>query len=121
MKKVILAGLMLAAALGAGSASAQNTQPAPKPTIDQADVFLGVCQREENFDACIMYLSGYTNGVLVQSLIDKQRPRYCVPPNVARREQLGALIAWMKLHLGEILQPTGVVIYKAMLGIYPCR
>ena len=68
-----------------------------------------------------MYLAGYTNGALVQTLIDKQPPRYCIPPRLGRKEQLGALLAWMKGHLQYILEPTGAVIYKALIGTFPCR
>ena len=122
MKKLTLAGLVLATALSAGSAFAQTpfaqtAQPtatpaqvqapaqaqAQAPTIDQGDVFLGVCQKPENLDACVMYYAGYTNGVLVQSLIDKQRPRYCVPPNISRQDQLAAVTAWMKRNLDHVL------------------
>ncbi|CAB3797653.1 hypothetical protein LMG28688_04570 [Paraburkholderia caffeinitolerans] len=124
MKKPLLAGLTLVAALCAVNAAAQATQaPAatPAPSIDQADVFLNVCQRPENLDACVMYLSGYTHGALVQTLIDKQPQRYCVPPNLGRKEQLGAILTWMKGHLQYILEPTGAVIYKALMGTFPCR
>lgn len=120
MKKLTLAGLVLATALSAGSAFAQTpfaqtAQPTATPaqvqapaqaqatTIDQGDVFLGVCQKPENLDACVMYYAGYTNGVLVQSLIDKQRPRYCVPPNISRQDQLAAVTAWMKRNLDHVL------------------
>lgn len=141
MKKPFLAGLALVAALGAGHAAAQvpftqapqgtqgtqatqAPQAAPgarAPSIDQADVFLNVCQRPENLDACVMYLAGYTNGVLVQTLIDKQPQRYCVAPNLGRKEQLGAILAWMKGHLQFILEPTGAVIYKALMSTFPCH
>lgn len=130
MKNALLAGLALAAALGAGNAAAQSTQPArpaqapsaaPAPSIDQTDVFLNVCQRPENVDACIMYLAGYTNGALVQTLIDKQPARYCVPQNLGRKEQLDAILAWMKGHLQFALEPTAAVIYKALIGTFPCR
>ncbi|MCG5071758.1 Rap1a/Tai family immunity protein [Paraburkholderia tagetis] len=119
MKKPLLAGLALVAALCAGNAAAQATQKAP--SIDQADVFLNTCQKPENLDACVMYLAGYTNGALVQTLIDKQPPRYCVPPNLGRKDQLGAIMVWMKGHLQYILEPTGAVIYKALMGTFPCR
>jgi len=133
MKKTLLARLALVAALGAGNAAAQAAQPAQSTqsaqtppaaaarSIDQADVFLSVCQAAENLDACVMYLAGYTNGALVQTLIDKQPPRYCVPPSLGRKEQLGAVLAWMKGHLQFILEPTGAVIYKALIGTFPCR
>ncbi|WP_156992435.1 Rap1a/Tai family immunity protein [Paraburkholderia oxyphila] len=136
MNKPLLAGLALIAALGAGHAAAQSTQPAqatrpaqaaqtapaaPARSIDQADVFLSVCQQPENHDACVMYLAGYTNGALVQTLIDKQPPRYCVPSNLPRKEQLNAIVAWMKGHLQYVLEPTGAVIYKALIGTFPCR
>lgn len=144
MKKLTLAGLVLATALSAGSAFAQTPfaqtaqptatpaqvqAPAPAqaqaqaqaPTIDQGDVFLGVCQKPENLDACVMYYAGYTNGVLVQSLIDKQRPRYCVPPNISRQDQLAAVTAWMKRNLDHVLEPTAAVIYKALVATFPCK
>ncbi|WP_322032079.1 Rap1a/Tai family immunity protein [Paraburkholderia sp. J76] len=144
MKKLFLAGLVLATALGGGSAFAQTpfgqtVQPAPAPapapgpaavqtqnqgqvpTIDQGDVFLGVCQRPENLDACLMYYAGYANGVLVQSLLDKQRPRYCIPPNVSRKDQLAAVTTWMKRNLDHVLEPTAAVVYKALVGTFPCR
>jgi hypothetical protein len=140
MKKLFLAGLVLATALSAGSALAQTpfaqtAQPAPAPapaqtqaqaqartpSIDQGDVFLGVCQKPENLDACLMYYAGYTNGVLVQSLIDKQRPRYCVPPNIGRKDQLAAVTTWMKRNLDHVLEPTAAVIYKALVGSFPCK
>ena len=138
MKKLTLAGLVLATALSAGSAFAQTpfaqtAQPTATPaqvqapaqaqatTIDQGDVFLGVCQKPENLDACVMYYAGYTNGVLVQSLIDKQRPRYCVPPNISRQDQLAAVTAWMKRNLDHVLEPTAAVIYKALVATFPCK
>ncbi len=133
MKNALLAGLALVAALGAGNAAAQSTQAtqpsqpaqaapaAPSTSIDQTDVFLNVCQRPENVDACVMYLAGYTNGALVQTLIDKQPPRYCVPQNLGRKEQLGVILAWMKGHLQFVLEPTAAVIYKALIGTFPCR
>ena len=138
MKKLTLAGLVLATALSAGSAFAQTpfaqtAQPtatpaqvqapaqAQAPTIDQGDVFLGVCQKPENLDACVMYYAGYTNGVLVQSLIDKQRPRYCVPPNISRQDQLAAVTARMKRNLDHVLEPTAAVIYKALVATFPCK
>lgn len=124
MKKVTLAGLSLvitAIALSAGGALAQTPQPGPAPSIDQGDVFLAVCQKPENLDACIMYLAGYTNGALVQSVIDKQRPRYCIPPNVGRKDQLVAVTTWMRGHLEHVLEPTAAVVYKALIGAYPCR
>jgi hypothetical protein len=124
MKSTFLAGLAVVAALYTGTAAAQSAptaQAAPAPSIDQADVFLGVCQKPENLDACVMYLAGYTNGALVQSLIDKQRPRYCIPQNLGRLEQLGAVTTWMKGHLENILEPTGAVVYKALIGAFPCR
>ena len=136
MKKLALAGLLLANVLCTGSALAQTpfaqtAQPTaaqvpaparpPAPTIDQGDVFLGVCQKPENLDACLMYYAGYTNGVLVQSLIDKQRPRYCVPPNVSRKDQLATVITWMKRNLDHVLEPTAAVIYKALVGTFPCK
>lgn len=68
-----------------------------------------------------MYLAGYTNGVLVQTLIDKQPPRYCIPRNLGRKEQLGAILAWMKGHLQYVLEPTAAVIYKALIGTFACR
>ncbi len=144
MKKLTLAGFVLANVLCAGSALAQTPfpqtartaataaqvqapapAPAPSqnqvPTIDQGDVFLGVCQKPENVDACVMYYAGYTNGVLVQSLVDKQRPRYCVPPNISRKDQLAAVTAWMKRNLDHVLEPTAAVIYKALVGTFPCK
>jgi hypothetical protein len=130
MKRTLLAGLAVVATLCAGHAAAQSAPmvpavqmapAAPSRSIDQADVFLGVCQKPENQDGCVMYLAGYTNGALVQSLIDRQRPRYCIPQNLERREQLGAVIAWMKGHLENILEPTGAVVYKALIGAFPCK
>lgn len=133
MKKLFLAALVLATALSGGSALAQTAPPAPVPapvqtrsqgqvpTIDQGDVFLGVCQKPENLDACLMYYAGYTNGVLVQSLLDKQRPRYCIPPNVSRKDQLVAVTTWMKRNLDHVLEPTAAVVYKALVGTFPCR
>ncbi|MEM5313327.1 Rap1a/Tai family immunity protein [Paraburkholderia sp. JHI869] len=124
MKKLILAGLLFASALSAASAfaqTAQTAQSAPAPSIDQGDVFLGVCQKPENLDACLMYYAGYTNGVLVQSLLDKQRPRYCVPGNISRKDQLAAVTTWMKRNLDHVLEPTAAVIYKALIGSFPCK
>ncbi|CAD6558266.1 hypothetical protein LMG27952_06596 [Paraburkholderia hiiakae] len=138
MKKLTLAGLVLANVLCAGSALAQTPfaqtaqrtataaqVPAPAqaeaPTIDQGDGFLGVCQKPENLEACVMYYGGYTNGVLVQSLIDKQRPRYCVPPDISRKDQLAAVTTWMKRNLDHVLEPTAAVIYKALVGTFPCK
>ncbi|MFD1561452.1 Rap1a/Tai family immunity protein [Paraburkholderia silviterrae] len=133
MKKPLLAGLALVAALGAVNAAAQSTQPAqptqpaqtasaaPARSIDQADVFLSICQQPENHDACVMYFAGYTNGALVQTLIDKQPPRYCIPSNIPRKDQLSAIVTWMKGHLQFVLEPTGAVIYKALIATFPCR
>ncbi|MDR3099062.1 MAG: hypothetical protein LBV73_18565 [Paraburkholderia sp.] len=129
MKKPLLAGLAIVAALSAGSVAAQSAQPAQPvqkapaaaPSIDQADVFLKVCQTPENLDACVMYFAGYTNGALVQTLIDKQPPRYCIPSSLTRKDQLGAVLAWMKGHLQYILEPTGAVLYKALISTFPCR
>ena len=68
-----------------------------------------------------MYFAGYSNGALVQALIDKQQPLYCLPPKLGRKEQLGTVLQWMKGHLQYILEPTGAVIYKALIGTFPCR
>lgn len=124
MKKTLLAGLLLAFAIGAGPAAAQNVQMAPArpaPSIDQADTFLGLCQKPESHDVCVMYFAGFTNGALVQSLIDKQRPRYCAPQNVGRSEQLVAVIAWMRVNPQDLLGSTAAALYKALIGTYPCR
>jgi hypothetical protein len=121
MKRIFPVGLALAVMFSASSTFAQTPPTPPAPSIDHADVFLGECQKPENLDACTMYLAGYTNGVLVQSLVDKQPARYCIPQNVNRKEQLGAITAWMKGHLNDVLQPTAAVIYKALIGAYPCK
>jgi hypothetical protein len=121
MKRIFPVALTLAVVLHASSSFAQTGQTPPAPSIDHADVFLGECQKPENLDACTMYLAGYTNGVLVQSLVDKQPARYCIPQNVTRKEQLGAITAWMKGHLNDVLQPTAAVIYKALIAAYPCK
>jgi hypothetical protein len=121
MKRILPVGLALAVTLHAGLTFAQTGQTPPARSIDHADVFLAVCQKPENLDACTMYLAGYTNGALVQSLVDKQPPRYCIPPNLQRKDQLAAITAWMKGHLDEVLQPTAAVIYKALIGTYPCK
>lgn len=124
MNKGTLAALAFVAALNVGTAAAQSAQPAPAtpaPSINQADGFLGLCQKPENRDTCLTYLSGYSNGVLVRSLIDKQRPRYCIPQNVTLSTQLAVVTAYMKAHLENILEPTAAVVYKALLGTYPCK
>jgi hypothetical protein len=121
MKRILSLVLAITAMLHAGSTFAQTAQTPPAASIDHADVFLGLCQKPENLDACMMYLAGYTNGVFVQSLLDRQPPRYCVPKNVKRGEQLGAITGWMKGHLDQVLQPTAAVIYKALIGLYPCK
>jgi hypothetical protein len=118
MKKLIHVSAALAFALSAGAALAQ-TQPAP--SIDQGDGFYAVCQRAENLEACTMYLAGYSNGVLVQSLIDRQKPRYCVPQNFTRGDQLRVVLGYMRGHLDQILEPTAAIIYKALLATFPCR
>ncbi|CAG9202939.1 Rap1a domain-containing protein [Paraburkholderia tropica] len=124
MTKAILPALALAAAFAAGSAAAQ-TAPAPAarpaPSIDQADVFYAACQQPENRDACLLYMAGYANGALVQALLDRQQPRYCLPPNATRPQQLGAVLAYMKGHLENMLEPTGAVVYKALIAAYPCQ
>jgi hypothetical protein len=94
---------------------------APAPSIDQADTFYSVCQKEENLDACSMYMAGYSTGALVQTAVDRQRSRYCVPPNLTRKDQLAVVMGYLRNNLGDMLQPTGVVIYKAMLTAFPCR
>jgi hypothetical protein len=121
MKRILPMALALAFMLPAGSTFAQTAPASPAPSIDHADVFLGLCQKPENLDVCSMYLAGYTNGVLVQSLVDKQLPRYCIPPNLQRKDQLAAITVWMKGHLDQVLQPTAAVIYKALMGNYPCK
>lgn len=122
MKKSILAPVALTIALGVGNAAAQMPPaPSPAPSIDQGDGFFGVCQREENIDACAMYLAGYSNGTLVQALIDKQRPLYCLPLNVTRRDQLRVVLIYLKGHLDQMLEPTGAIIYKALLAAFPCK
>ncbi|MBB3256927.1 hypothetical protein F4827_001729 [Paraburkholderia bannensis] len=127
MKKTILALLFaLNFVSGVGIAAAQTAYApsATSPTsasIDQGDGFFGACQREENIDACSMYLAGYSNGTLVQALIDKQRPRYCLPPNLTRKDQLRVVLVYMKGHLDLMLEPTGAIIYKALLAAFPCK
>ncbi len=130
MKNICLASLALAVALGSGAAFAQSIQPAQPAqaagaaaprSIDQADVFMGLCQQPQNRDACVMYFAGFTNGALVQSLIDKQHPRYCVPQNINRGDQLAAVMAWMKVNPQDLLGPTAAAVYKALIGTYPCR
>jgi invasion protein IalB len=122
MKTSILATFALTVALGVGNAAAQMP-PAPSavPSIDQGDGFFGACQREENIDACSMYLAGYSNGTLVQALIDKQRPRYCLPSNLTRKDQLRVVLIYMKGHLDQMLEPTGAILYKALLAAFPCK
>ncbi|WP_321813317.1 MULTISPECIES: Rap1a/Tai family immunity protein [unclassified Paraburkholderia] len=118
MKKRIYASAALAIALATGSTFAQ-TQPAP--SIDQGDGFYAICQRAENLEACAMYLAGYSNGVLVQTLIDRQKPRYCLPQNLTRGDQLRVVLGYIKGHLDQILEPTGAIVYKALLANFPCR
>ena len=116
--------MTLVAALAASGVYAQSAQPAPAtpaPSIDQADVFLGICQKPENRDVCTMYLAGYTNGVLVQSLIDKKRPFYCVPQNIGRKEALETITSYMKVLPEHLLEPTGAALYKALIGAFPCK
>jgi invasion protein IalB len=124
MKTPILASLALVVAFnvapGVGNAAAQ-TPPTPAPSIEQGDGFFGACQRDENIDACSMYLAGYSTGSLVQALVDKQRPRYCMPPNITRKDQLRVVLLYMKGHLDQMLEPTGAIIYKAMLTAFPCK
>lgn len=116
MKKSILATTALALALCVGNAVAQTAA-----SIEQGDGFYAACQQEENLTACAMYLVGYSNGALVQALIDRQRPRYCLPPNLTRKDQLRVVLAYMKGHLELMLEPTGAIIYKAMLAAFPCK
>lgn len=122
MQRIILASTALALSLVLGHAAAQTPAAPPAATsIDQADGFFGLCQREENLNACAMYLAGYSNGVLVQTLIDKQRPRYCLPQGLTRKDQLRVVLTYMKGHLEQMLEPTGAVLYKAQLAAFPCR
>ncbi|WP_322045858.1 Rap1a/Tai family immunity protein [Paraburkholderia sp. J67] len=117
MKKFTLAAALVFT-LSAGGAIAQT--PA-SPSIDQGDGFYGACRQTENLDACAMYLAGYSNGVLVQTLIDRQKPRYCLPPNLTRKDQLRVVLGYMKGHLEQMLDPTGAIIYKALLATFPCK
>ncbi|WP_197520402.1 Rap1a/Tai family immunity protein, partial [Paraburkholderia tropica] len=48
-------------------------------------------------------------------------PRYCLPPTATRPQQLGAVLAYMKGHLENMLEPTGAVVYKALIAAYPCQ
>jgi hypothetical protein len=136
VKKSTLAStaLALACALGLGNADAQTPfapsatpplAPSPSPSaassIDQGDGFYAACQQEENLSACAMYLVGYSNGALVQALVDKQRPRYCLPPNLTRKDQLRVVLAYMKGHLEQMLEPTGAIVYKALFAAFPCK
>jgi hypothetical protein len=125
MTKATLSALALAAALTApftaGNASAQPAPAQAAPSIDQSDVFYAACQKPENRDACLLYMAGYANGALVQALLDRQQPRYCLPPNATRPQQLGAVLAYMKGHLENMLEPTGAVVYKALIAAYPCQ
>jgi hypothetical protein len=118
MKRSIVASLALASLL---LAPAIPALAAAAPSIDQADTFYSVCQKDENLDACSMYMAGYSTGELVQAAVDRQRVRYCVPPNLTRKDQLAVVMGYLRANLGDMLQPTGVVIYKAMLTAYPCR
>jgi hypothetical protein len=108
-----LAGLLFSLAIPSFAATA--------PSIDHADTFYSVCQKDENLDACSMYMAGYSTGALVQSAVDRQRSRYCVPPNLTRKDQLGVVMGYLRNNLGDMLQPTGVVIFKAMLTAFPCK
>ncbi|POR54791.1 hypothetical protein B0G62_102401 [Paraburkholderia eburnea] len=122
VKKSLLASTALALVLCVGNAVAQTPPASPSAaSIEQGDGFYAACQQEENLTACAMYLAGYSNGALVQALIDRQRPRYCLPPNLTRKDQLRVVLAYMKGHFELMLEPTGAIIYKAMLAAFPCK
>ncbi len=123
MKKNILALLLaLNFVSGVGIAVAQTAYaPSATPPASTSPTSTSIDQGDGFFGACSMYLAGYSNGTLVQALIDKQRPRYCLPPNLTRKDQLRVVLVYMKGHLDLMLEPTGAIIYKALLAAFPCK
>ena len=131
-----LRGLVLAAALIAGPATAQTDSPAPdtaysykRPsptTITTFGSLLDLCatatsspRYDQDHGVCVGYFSGFVDLYLAETPIANRF--ICLPtPPITRQQARDKFLVWASAHPEFGPQPASVGLYRFMTSTYPC-
>jgi hypothetical protein len=128
---VWIARAALAAALtvSAGSVPAQPTPIAPVPAQIQARTavpaprvtgrsLLAICN--ENRAACLTYVTGAIDGVVMAATLVAGRNPLCLPNDATNLQLMDAVIRYLRAHPEDSDASGAAVVVAGLIGAYPC-
>ena len=96
-------------------AQSQVTRPAPRVT---GRSLLAICT--ENRAACLTYVVGAIDGVVMAATLVAGRSPLCLPSDATNLQLTDAVIRYMRAHPEDADASGAAVVAAGLIGAYPC-
>jgi hypothetical protein len=86
-------------------------------------MFLSLCTGDNAGQlACMAYIDGFLDGMLLQSIVTKRSPVACIPSEGRSKDQMRRIIVkHLEDNPKDLHLPARVLVLAALADNYPCK